>query len=226
MRTKGTVKQLKARRHRGLALLRRGKGPTSVARLLGVTRRVVQLWQAEAKRARPKRTTKPPGRPCRLSVAQLKRLENHLRRGAPAHDYEADYWTLGRIVHLIWTLFGVRYLPSGVWYLLRRMRWSCQKPQRRAAQRDAAAIAHWQRYHWPWIKKVASTRRKPCFRGRKWLQSGIAAQAHLGTAGTNPSRPHESATSRSSQRDRRVGHFASWTQDQTSHSNVSLQSHG
>ena len=226
MRTKGTVKQLAARRHRGLALLRRGKGPTSVARLLGVTRRVVQVWQAEAKRGKRKRTTRPPGRPCRLSVAQWKGLEKHLRRGAPAHDYEADYWTLGRIVHLIETLFGVRYLPSGVWRLLRRQRWSCQKPQRRAAQRDDAAIAHWRRYHWPQIKKVASTRREPCFRGRKWLQPGIAAQAHLGAARANAGRPHKFATSRASQRDWRIGHFAWWTQNQTLHSDLSLQSDG
>jgi transposase len=33
--------------------------------------------------------------------------------------------------------------------------WSCQKPERRALQRDEAAIAHWKRYLWPQIKRRA-----------------------------------------------------------------------
>jgi putative transposase len=85
----------------------------------------------------------------------LKRLEQALLKGAYAHGYAEDYWTLDRIAHLIWHLFGIRYRSSGVWYLLRRMEWSCQKPQRLSFQHDDAEIAHWKRYLWPRIKKVA-----------------------------------------------------------------------
>jgi transposase len=41
--------------------------------------------------------------------------------------------------------FGLTYGygPSGVWRVLRRLRWSPQKPTRRARERDAAALAQW-----------------------------------------------------------------------------------
>jgi transposase len=82
-------------------------------------------------------------------------LESALKRGAFAHGYAEDYWTLERIAHVIWDLFGTRYRPSGVWYLMQRLGWSCQKPQRRSLARDDQAVAHWKRYVWPQIKKVA-----------------------------------------------------------------------
>jgi transposase len=85
----------------------------------------------------------------------LKRLERILLKGAGAQGYAEDYWTLARIAQVIWKLFGVRYHPSGVWHVLRRMGWSCQKPQRVAFQQDDKVIAHWTRYSWPRIKKVA-----------------------------------------------------------------------
>jgi len=88
-------------------------------------------------------------------------LERALGRGAYAYGYAEDYWTLDRIAHLIWDLFRVRYRPSGVWYLLQRLGWSCQKPQRRTLQRDDEAIAHWKRYVGPHIKKVADPARNP-----------------------------------------------------------------
>jgi transposase len=98
-----------------------------------------------------------------LSAYQLRRLVSALKRGAYAYGYAEDYWTLDRIAHLIWELFHVRYHPSGVWHVLQRVEWSCQKPQRRGLQRDDEAVAQWKRYVWPQIKKVADIRRNPDF---------------------------------------------------------------
>jgi transposase len=36
--------------------------------------------------------------------------------------------------------FGMRYHPAHVWKILTRLGWSCQKPERRAAERDETAI--------------------------------------------------------------------------------------
>lgn len=156
MRPSGTDQQLTARRKRALALLRRGKSPTEAARAVGVSTRSVHRWQRAAQTgSRRKQITAQLGRPGRLSARQLKQLERTLRKDACAQGYAEDYWTLARIARVIWKLFGVRYQPSGVWHVLRRMGWSCQKPQRVAFQRDDKVIAHWKRYIWPWIKKVA-----------------------------------------------------------------------
>ena len=154
MRPFGTSQQLARRRQRALDLLGQGRGPTEIAQRLGVTPQSVCRWHREAQspRCTPKGS---PGCPSRLSAAQRRRLVSALKRGAYAYGYAEDYWTLDRIAHLIWDLFQVRYRPSGVWYLLQRLGWSCQQPQRRSLARDDEAIAHWKRYSWPQIKKVA-----------------------------------------------------------------------
>jgi transposase len=163
MRPYGTSEQLARRRQRARDLLRRGLSPQQVAKRIGATERSVQRWQQESKQPQRKRRGRGPGPPCRLTASQLRRLESALGRGAYAYGYAEDYWTLDRIAHLIRDLFRVRYRPSGVWYLLQRLRWSCQKPQRRTLQRDDEAIAHWKHYVWPHIKKVADPGRNPRF---------------------------------------------------------------
>ena len=157
MRPFGTSQQLAGRRRRALGLLRHGQLPVWVAQRIGVTAQSVRRWRREAKRPRSKRQLqrRAPGRPSRLSAAQQRRLLQALTRGANADGYAQDYWTLDRIAHLIWELFRARYRASGVWYLLQRLDWSCQKPQRRSLARDDEAIAHWKHYVWPHIKKVA-----------------------------------------------------------------------
>lgn len=157
MRPFGTSQQLARRRRRALGLLQDGQLPPQVAQQVGATVQSVRRWWRDAKRPKPKRQLqrRAPGRPCRLSTAQQRCLLQALTRGAYAHGYAEDYWTLDRIAHLIWELFRVRYRASSVWYLLQRLGWSCQKPQRRSLARDDEAIAHWKRYVWPQIKKVA-----------------------------------------------------------------------
>lgn len=165
MRPIGTTEQLTVRRQRALELLRQGNSVADVALALGVTARSVQRWQQDAStpNRKAKRSRRKPGRPSRLSASQLSRLESALRRGAYKYGYAEDYWTLDRIAHLIWELFSVRYHPSTVFHILKRLGWSCQKPQRVALQRNDQAISHWKRYLWPHIKKVASVRRNPRF---------------------------------------------------------------
>jgi len=48
---------------------------------------------------------------------------------------------------------GITYCPSGVWRVVRRLRWSPQKPARRARERDEVAIAPWPTDVWPRLTK-------------------------------------------------------------------------
>lgn len=156
MRPFGTSEQVARRRERALDLLQQGLNPGEVARRVGATRQSVHRWRREArttKSSKPK-SRKRPGRPSLLSAAKQRRLTKALQRGAYANGYAEDYWTLDRIAHVIWELFGIRYGTSSVWYLMQRMGWSSQKPQRRSLARNEAEIAHWKHYVWPQIKKV------------------------------------------------------------------------
>jgi transposase len=155
MRPYGTSEQLAKRRTKAMKLLRRGKSVREISQQMGVTERCVRYWREDASHAKTKKRGNPPGRPSRLSSKQLARLEKELHKGAYAQGYAEDYWTLDRIGRLIWDQFAVRYHPSAVWHIMKRLGWSCQRPQRRSLARNEEAIQRWKRYVWPRIKKVA-----------------------------------------------------------------------
>jgi transposase len=160
MRPSGTVQELEKRRRRAVALLRAGKPYRDVARVVRASLSSVVRWEQAHRRDKRKglRGRPTPGRPPRLSAAQQETLKRHLLRGARAAGYPTELWTLKRIATLIASQFGVRYSLVGTWKLLREgLEWSWQKPERRAVQRDEAAIARGKTQTWPDIKKRRAT---------------------------------------------------------------------
>ena len=155
MRPYGKSEQLAKRRRRALELLESGKRVKEVSKTIGVTERSIRYWQKEAQEPKDKSGSRPPGHPSHLSDDQLKQLEQELLKGAYAQGYAEDYWTLDRMARLIWDKFKVRYHPGSVWYIMKRIGWSSQRPQRQALQRDDETIQRWKKYIWPRIKKVA-----------------------------------------------------------------------
>jgi transposase len=97
----------------------------------------------------------PTGPTPRLSDAQLVEVEQALRKGAVANGFVGELWILDRIALVIERLTEVRHHPAWVWAILRyRLGWTVQRPRRRAAERDQAAIDHWVKTDWPRIKKT------------------------------------------------------------------------
>jgi transposase len=90
-----------------------------------------------------------------LSDEQLKKLEQELSCGAYEQGYAEDYWTLDRMARLIWDKFKVRYHSGSVWYIMKRIGWSNQRPQRQALQRNDETIKNWKKRAHPRVKKVA-----------------------------------------------------------------------
>lgn len=151
----GNARQLERRRQRAIALLRDGRPPVEVARLVGVDRRSVRRWNAAHRRqgvaglaARP-----VPGRPSKLTGRRRERLEALLLRGAEASGFESDLWTCPRIARVIRQRFGIRYHVDHIGRLLRSLGWTPQRPTRRAWERDEAGIQRWIKQDWPRIKK-------------------------------------------------------------------------
>lgn len=155
MRPQGTPQQLQKRRALAIQLFTTGKFPASIARAVSASRSSVSRWiQTYERKGTAGLQAKPiPGRPPQLSPKQKQKLEHLLLRGPLAAGYKTDLWTLKRIAKLIKRQFGVAYHPSHVWKVLQHLGWSCQKPERRATQRNEVAIAHGKRYKWPRIKK-------------------------------------------------------------------------
>jgi len=158
MKSKGSAKQFQERRLRAIALLAQGHTQSEVANMVGVTQGAVSQWKtAHDQGGRKALAAKvQPGREPKLSPKQCSRLLKYLQQGPRKHGWSTELWTLPRIVELIEEKFDVVYDQSGVWRLLRRLGWSCQKPERRARERDEDAIVAWPKADWPRIKKRAS----------------------------------------------------------------------
>jgi transposase len=62
-------------------------------------------------------------------------------------------WTLPRVAEQIRQHWGMAYHPGHVWKILIGLGWSCQKPERRARQRNPKKIRQWKQRDWPRIKK-------------------------------------------------------------------------
>lgn len=157
MRPKGNAKELEVRRRIAGKLLRQGKGTREVARIVGASPSSVDRWKkAIEKDGLDGLKAKPhPGRKPRLREEQKQALEQILLEGPFAAGFATDLWTLSRVSKLIERNFGVKYHPGHVWYILRDLGWSAQKPERRARERDDEAIRLWRKREWPRIKKSA-----------------------------------------------------------------------
>ena len=96
------------------------------------------------------------GRKAKITPDQTHQVIEALLEGPAAHGYKTQLWTLPRVAALIEELTGVRYHPGHVWRLLGSLGFSCQRPERRAIERNKKAIRGWKRVKWPEIKKKRS----------------------------------------------------------------------
>jgi transposase len=135
--------RLQARRLRAAELFAAGVHQAEVARQLGVSAQAVSVWHGrwQAGGTEALYSRGPSGPAPRLSDVQLATIEQALLEGATAHGFTGELWTLNRVATVIERLTGVRHHPAWVWALLcHRLGGSVQRPVRRAAERDQAAI--------------------------------------------------------------------------------------
>src|SRR5215217_572847 len=112
------------RRLRAWELKQEGWSQQQIAQALGVSKGALSQWMKRAREG-----------------------------GAQAHGFRGEVWTCERVAEVIRREFGVSYHPAHVSRLLKALRQSLQKPQRRANQRDEEAIEHWKEKRWPSLKK-------------------------------------------------------------------------
>jgi transposase len=147
--------RLEARRRRAAGLFAAGVRQAEVARRLGIPAQAAWVWHRRFKAGGPEalRSKGPSGprRGCRMrssppsSRPARRRGRQRVRRGAVDVD---------RVALVIERLTGVRHHPAHVWALLRhRLGWTVQRPARRAAERDQAAIDQWVARDWPRTKQ-------------------------------------------------------------------------
>jgi len=156
MRLPGSAKVLEARRRHALSLLKQGWSLNEVGRKLACAASSVMRWRDAVRRrgAAGLAVRVSPGRPPKLARADRHRLLKILLKGAPASGYATDLWTTSRIAAVIRQAFRVDYHPDHVGRLMHQLRWTHQKPETRAVERDELAIEHWKQVTWPRVKKT------------------------------------------------------------------------
>ena len=157
--------EMERRRKKAATLFSKDYSAPEVARRLGVARQVAYRWKnAWEKGGRGALQSKgPAGRKPKLTPEQTAQVTEALLAGPGAQGYKTDLWTLPRVAVLIEALTGVRYHPGHVWRLLGASGFSCQRPERRAVERDQKAIRRWQRVTWPDLKKKPAGKGEPSF---------------------------------------------------------------
>ena len=174
---------LEDRRLKAAELLKKGWGQAEVAREVGVHRQSVSRWAAalESAGTRGLRATGGRGRRARLTAADLAKIEEALKRGPEVLGYETGLWTLARVAELIEQECGVHYHPGHIWKILRRMKWSVQRPVGRALERNEDNIEHWKRARWPKVKKRCPPRTNHRLHRRERAQRAAPPMPDLGT---------------------------------------------
>jgi len=161
VRPRRDFQAMEERRMRAADLFEQGVRPAEVARQLGVWHQIVSDWRAAWRRSGRDglRSAGRAGRLPKLTRDQLAQVESELVKGAEANGYPNDVWTLQRVAEVINHVTGVSYHPAHVWYILRHdLKWSWQRPARRATERNDEAIHQWVKKRWPQLKKGQSAR--------------------------------------------------------------------
>src|SRR5713101_7562933 len=154
--------RLEHRRKQAARLFKAGKMIlAAIARELRVSRQSVSRWYTEWRRggAPALRGAGRAGRKPRLDDKQLQQVEKALLRGARAHGFGTDLWTLPRVATVTERLTGVHYHPGHVWKILGAMKWTLQRPAKQARERDQEKVKLWLDQRWPALKKKLAAKR-------------------------------------------------------------------
>ena len=151
------LQALERRRKQAARLFaKRNVAQASIARELKVSRMSVSRWYHQWKKSGRDALKAAPraGRKPRLNARQLERVQAALCKGARAHGFSADLWTLPRVATVIERIAGVRYHPGHVWRVLGAMNWTVQKPEKQAKERNPDQVDYWKTVRWPELKKT------------------------------------------------------------------------
>ena len=155
-RPTGSAELIEARRHQALRLLDEGYSLGEVGRMSGCAASSVMRWRDTRQRGGDQalKVRATPGRPPSLSEAQRQRVIKKLVKGAMDNGFSTELWTTGRVATVIQRCCRIHFHRSHVARLLHEFGFSCQKPERRALERDEARIEQWKRKDWPRVKKT------------------------------------------------------------------------
>lgn len=150
-------KEMEARRLRAIPYFKTQRSERWIGEKLGVSGPTAHEWKvAWKKKGAEGLRAGRYGRVSLLSSKKERQVRQHILKGAGANGFAGDYWTLKRLTIGVKRWVRIEYRERSIWHVLKRLGFSCQKPQKRARERDEKAIKTWLAKTWPEIKKGAS----------------------------------------------------------------------
>ena len=139
-----------------------GKTRAEVSRETGVSWRSVHEWYKDWQKAGVEglKATDKPGPKPKFSDEEAEAVAVELKKGAMAHGYATQLWSLPRVKRLVEGMYGRKLSISETFRLLRRIGWSTQKPVGKARERSEEKIVNWKQVEWPRIKQKARKDRR------------------------------------------------------------------
>ena len=145
-------------RERAVQRVQEGESPEVVARVFGVGRTAIYRWLADYRRGGWGALKAKPlfGRPPKLDGKRLQWVYNSVIHKNPLQlKFEFALWTREMVAKLIKEKFGIKLSANSVGRLLAQLGVTCQKPLRRAIERDEALVQQWLDKEYPKIKAMA-----------------------------------------------------------------------
>jgi transposase len=98
----------------------------------------------------------PPGFSSKLTEQKKKELKNIILQGPRKNNYSTDFWTIDRIRSVVKKKLHITLGYTRIWTTVISLGFSCQKPIRRAKERDEKAITDWKLKRFPKLKKMGT----------------------------------------------------------------------
>ena len=144
-------KELEARRRKAARYFQDGKTRYWVAKHFKVSFTASGEWYARWKEGTL--GARKPGKKEKLSAEQKKKLSNMILKNPTKYGYDTQLWTLDRFTSCVKKELKVSYKPRSLSHMLHTLGFSCQKPERRAKERNEKKIAEWKKVTWPALLK-------------------------------------------------------------------------
>jgi len=155
------------RRMKAGKMFRKGLSQADVARKLDVSTAAVSGWHHAWKKRglRGLESKGAPGFDSELTEKDREKLRKAILQGARKFGYDSDLWTLARIAAVMNKLTGHSFGHTWTWQIVLSLGFTCQKPEKRAKERDEEAIREWREKTFPRLKKMGS---------QSWIYAGIS----------------------------------------------------
>lgn len=144
-------KELEARRRKAAEFFKQGKTKYWVALHFKVSFPASGEWHKRWKD--DTLAAQKPGKKEKLSFEQKKDLSKMILRNPTVYGFTTQLWTLERITSVVQKELNVSYKPRSLSHMLHMLGFSCQKPERRAKERNEKRIAEWRKQTWPALLK-------------------------------------------------------------------------